>query len=93
MFGGLCFMVNEKLALGVMSGSDLLVRVDPARSDELLAIRGAEQAEMGTGRSMGPSWVAVRAQGIASDEELDFWVDVALQYNATPTDPDRPPPH
>lgn len=81
MFGALCFMVGEKLALGAMSDGGLLVRVDPTRSDELLAREGAEQAEMGAGRSMGPSWIRVSAEAVAKKGELTFWTAVALEYN------------
>ncbi len=82
MFGGLCFMVNEKLVVGVMKGGELLVRTDPDRFDDLLAVDGARQAEMGAGRSMGRSWISVSAEGIATDESLEFWVHEALTYNS-----------
>lgn len=85
MFGGLCFMVDEKLALGVMKGGELLVRTDPDRSEELLAIDGARQAEMGAGRSMGRSWISVSPEGIATEEALKLWVDEALAYNTAIT--------
>ncbi len=81
MFGALCFMVAEKLTIGVMSDGALLVRANPARSDELLAMDGAAQAEMGHGRSMGKSWVRVEASAVQMQEPLAFWVDVALEYN------------
>lgn len=83
MFGGVCFMVRGKMALGVMSDGALLVRVDPARSDELLARQGTQQAEMGKGRSMGPSWLTVAPASVGSDAELGFWVDVAIAHNHT----------
>ena len=81
MFGALCFMVGEKMALSAFSNGALLVRVDPDRSDELLAVQGAEQAEMGRGRSMGPSWISVSAEAVADDASLAFWMGVALEYN------------
>ncbi len=81
MFGALCFMVKEKLAMGAMSEGDLLVRIDPAQSEDLLARDGAEQAEMGQGRSMGTSWIRVAAASVQTEESLKFWVDAALRYN------------
>ncbi len=81
MFGALCFMVAEKLAIGVMSDGALLVRADPERADQLLAIDGASQAKMGTGRPMGRSWIRVAASAVQMQESLGFWVDVALEYN------------
>ncbi|MEP7159477.1 MAG: TfoX/Sxy family protein [Dermatophilaceae bacterium] len=82
MFGGVSFMVNEKMALSVMSNGDLLVRTDPERADVLLAVDGARPAEMGVGRSMGKSWITVAGVSIATDEALRFWVDETLAYNA-----------
>ena len=81
MFGGTCFMVRDKLALGVMSDGALLVRVDPLRSVELLDMPGAQRAEMGHGRSMGNSWLTVASAAVSTDQELGFWVDAAIAYN------------
>ena len=81
MFGGLSFLVNEKMVASVRSDGDLLVRVDPERSPELATLPGARPAEMGAGRAMGPGWMCVAEEAIATDEQLSFWVDVALEYN------------
>jgi TfoX/Sxy family transcriptional regulator of competence genes len=35
MFGGLCFMVNDKMCVGVEQGR-LMVRFDPALTDEVM---------------------------------------------------------
>ena len=59
MFGGLSFMVNNKMIVNVRRSGDLLVRVDPHRSPELVADHGARPAEMGAGRPMGPGWLDV----------------------------------
>jgi TfoX/Sxy family transcriptional regulator of competence genes len=81
MFGGLSFMVNDKMILNVRRSGDLLVRVDPHRSPELVADHGARPAEMGKGRAMGPSWLDVAADVTASDAQLRFWIDVAMEFN------------
>lgn len=83
MFGGLCFILDEKLVLGVMKDGALLVRIDPERSTDLLAVDGAQQAEMGAGRSMGKSWISVSAAGIATEQSLTFWMNEALAYHRT----------
>lgn len=81
MFGGLSFMVNEKMVVSVLRDGDLLVRVDPGRNEELVALPGAGQAEMGAGRTMGPGWIHVAGDAIATEERLSFWIAVALAYN------------
>jgi TfoX/Sxy family transcriptional regulator of competence genes len=82
MFGGRCFMVNDKMVVAVLKDGDLLVRADPERNGELLSRPGAQPAEMGGGRTMGPSWISVAGDAVATDGELTFWTDVALAYNA-----------
>ena len=81
MFGGLSFMVNDKMIVNVRRGGDLLVRVDPSRSPELVADHGARFAEMGAGRTMGPGWIDVSAELTATDNQLRFWLDVAMEFN------------
>ncbi|NDL55755.1 TfoX/Sxy family protein [Phytoactinopolyspora mesophila] len=81
MFGGLSFMVNEKMVVAVHTDGDLLVRVDPERNGEFLEIAGARPAEMGAGRGMGPGWISVAQKALGTDTELSFWVGVAREYN------------
>lgn len=82
MFGGLSFMVNEKMVVAVGGDGDLLVRIDPKRNEELVARPGATPAEMGAGRSMGPGWIHVDEEALTTDDDLTFWLGVSLEYNA-----------
>lgn len=79
MFGSRSFMVDERLAVAAMKDGGLLVRVPSERHDELIGRPGARQAEMGAGRTMGPSWLTVSAEVIGTDEGLAFWLGVALE--------------
>ena len=88
MFGGLAFMVDERMVACVSSGGGaLLVRVSRSRDAEYLAVSGARRAEMGTGRSMGEGWIAVDDEALTDDRDLHFWIDAALQYNAEQSAP------
>ncbi|MHA7247007.1 TfoX/Sxy family protein [Arthrobacter tecti] len=89
MFGGLSFMVNGKMVVSVRRDGDLLVRVDPRRSAELLALSGARPAVMGADRPMGDGWISVGPEATATGEGLSFWVGVALEYNAHIRNEDR----
>ena len=73
MFGGLAFLVDGTMAVSVSSEGGLLVRVDPAleESDERAA--RARPFEMGGRRMSG--WRHVDVEGLATDEELRWWVD------------------
>jgi TfoX/Sxy family transcriptional regulator of competence genes len=84
MFGGLSFMVDEKLAVTANSRGDLMVRCDPARAGELLERDGAQWPEM-RGRRMSRGWIVVEASHLKSDEVLQSWIDEALAYNAEVT--------
>jgi hypothetical protein len=82
MFGGLAFMVADAMVVCVRGDGDLLVRANPGRADELLAREGARPAEMGAGRPMGPSWIAVGPEGLQRSEDLERWIAVALEHRA-----------
>jgi TfoX/Sxy family transcriptional regulator of competence genes len=83
MFGGLAFMVEEKMVACVSGGGGaLLVRVSRSRDPEYLQVAGARRAEMGAGRSMGEGWITVDREALEDGGALRFWIDAALQYNA-----------
>ena len=82
MFGGISFMVDDKMVVNVRRDGRLLVRVDPDRGPALVAENGARRAEMGAGRDMGPGWLDVSSELVAADEQLRFWIDTALDYTA-----------
>lgn len=87
MFGGRCFMVDEKLVVSAMKRGDLLVRIPPERHAELIAHPDVSQPEMGAGRSMGPGWVAVARGSIDTEERLRAWLEIALDHARTKTAP------
>lgn len=82
MFGGRASMVDDKMVVCVLRDENLLLRVDPERSDALLATTAAQRSEMGTGRRMSKSWLTVSTDAIGTEADLRFWIDIALQYNA-----------
>ena len=78
MFGGLCFMVNDKMALGVEK-ERLMVRLDPAKYDEVMGKEGCKPMDF-TGKVM-KGFVFVDADAITKKKKLDYWVQLALEYN------------
>lgn len=83
MFGGLSFMVHDKMVVAAQRDGDLLVRIAPGQHPELVARPGVSPAEMGTGRSMGPGWISVGRGAIAGDDQLVWWIDRAVTFNAS----------
>jgi TfoX/Sxy family transcriptional regulator of competence genes len=77
MFGGLAFVVNGNMAVGV-HGDDLIVRLAPDQTEEALAEPGVRVFDM-TGRPM-KGWVLVGPGALAGDEELGAWVTRGLDF-------------
>jgi TfoX/Sxy family transcriptional regulator of competence genes len=77
MFGGLSFMVDERMAVAAGRDGDLLVRTDPAAYDDLLQ-QGGQPAYMGKDRPMGPGWINVPSSNIQDMEALAYWVRVGI---------------
>lgn len=78
MMGGLCFMVDEKMCVGV-SEDRLMVRLNPKDYDAMLERPGAEPMDF-TGRPMqGYLWVF--EEGLRGAEGLEFWLEEALKFN------------
>lgn len=71
MFGGLAFMVEGNMAVGII-GDGLLVRTGKTGQDEALAKPHARSMQMGN-RTMG-GFVVVDPPGLAADEDLDGWI-------------------
>ncbi len=80
MFGGLAFLVNGNMAASASGQGGILLRVDPAETDALIADPHAERAVMG-GREMD-GWLRVDAAAVAEDDDLRRWVGYGLAYVA-----------
>lgn len=78
MFGGLCFMVNDKMCLAVES-QRLMVRLDPAKYETVLEKNGCTPMDF-TGKVM-KGYVFVDTDVLNTKKELKYWVDLALEYN------------
>ena len=84
MMGGLIFMVNNKMCIGVdidkTTGMDrLMVRVGKAAHEQLLFEKGSQQMDF-TGRVMR-GFLFIGPEGFDADEDLDFWMQKALEFN------------
>jgi len=76
MFGGLAFLVAGNMAVAARGRGGLMVRVDPARLDTLLAAGNARPVEM-RGRELR-GWVDVDAEALRSQRELAHWVELGV---------------
>ncbi len=78
MFGGLAFLAGGKMAIAASGQGGLMVRVDPADTEALLAEPGVGVLEM-RGRPLD-GWVRVDAGAIPSERELEAWVRRGVEY-------------
>jgi TfoX/Sxy family transcriptional regulator of competence genes len=78
MFGGLAFLINGNMSVGVSGQGGLMVRVDPEQTDALVAKRHARPFEM-RGREMR-GWLRIDAEGVRTKRQLEPWVRRGLAY-------------
>ncbi len=78
MMGGLCFMVDGKMYVGVEKDR-LMVRLDPAVEAEALGRPGCTPMDF-TGRPM-KGYVFVHPEGYESEQALRHWLALALDFN------------
>lgn len=74
MFGGLAFLVAGRLAVAASSQGGLLVRVDPARLDRLLATGHAAPMQMG-GRVVR-GWLRIDGTHLRTTRQLAKWIEI-----------------
>ena len=78
MFGGLAFLIGGNMAVAASGQGGVLVRVDPAQSDKLVATTHARLMEM-RGRSM-QGWLRVDADDLRTKRQLARWVALGTTY-------------
>lgn len=71
MFGGIAFMVNGNMAVGV-SGDELMVRVGKEAHDEFVSLPGARPFDK-SGRPMR-GWLSVAPEGFPTPKRFAEWV-------------------
>jgi TfoX/Sxy family transcriptional regulator of competence genes len=78
MFGGLCFMVNGKMCVGVEQ-ERLMLRIGPEVYEEALEKEGCMPMDF-TGKVM-KGYVFVDKDVLATKKQLSYWMQLALDFN------------
>ena len=78
MFGGLCFLVDDKMLMGVEK-QRLMVRIDREDEPKALKKKGAKPMDF-TGRVM-KGFLFVDDKAVDMDDDLEYWVNLCLKYN------------
>lgn len=84
MMGGLCFMVDNKMCVGVdidktTGDSRIMARIGEDKYQQALQKNGCSEFNI-TGKAM-KGFVFVSSEGIDMQEDLEYWVQLCLDYN------------
>jgi len=77
MFGGICFLVNGHMALGLVN-NDLMIRVKPDDIEKLLSLPHVRKMDF-TGRPL-KGFLYIGAKGTKSDKALRKWVLKSVKF-------------
>lgn len=78
MFGGLCFMVDDKMCVGV-NVDEIMARINPDKYQESLQKEGCREMNF-TGRPK-KGYVFLTDEAIDLDGNLHYWLQLALDFN------------
>ena len=78
MFGGLAFLIDGNMAVGVSGQGGLMARVHPDETEALMGRPHARPFEM-RGREM-KGWLRVDPAGVRTKRQLEPWVRRGVAY-------------
>lgn len=78
MMGGIAFMLNGKMCVGVVK-DEMMCRIDPDLYKEVLEKQGCREMDF-TGRPM-KGWIFVDDTGMKSKKDFDYWLNLSLDFN------------
>ncbi len=79
MMGGLTFMLNDKMCIGIIK-DEMMCRIAPEMQDIVLEKTGCRIMDF-TGRPM-KGYVMVDDTGMKSQKEFEYWINLCLEFNS-----------
>lgn len=79
MMGGLTFMYNDKMCVGIIR-DELMCRIDPALHNEVVEKRGCRTMDFTKHPMRG--YIMIDESGMRTLAELDYWLGLALDFNS-----------
>ena len=79
MFGGVCFMLNGKMCVGVVK-DEMMCRINPEVYSAALEKEGCREMVF-TGRPM-KGYVYVSDEGMKTKKDFDYWINLCLDFNS-----------
>ncbi len=78
MMGGLTFMVNDKMCVGIIK-DEMMCRIDPDLHDTVVEMTGCRTMDF-TRRPMR-GYILIEDTGMKTREEFEYWINLALEFN------------
>jgi TfoX/Sxy family transcriptional regulator of competence genes len=79
MMGGIVFMYNGKMCVGVIK-DDMMCRIDPAIHNELVEKRGCRTMDFTKRPMIG--YVLIDETGMKSEKDFEYWITLCLDFNS-----------
>ena len=79
MMGGLTFMVNDKMCVGVLK-DEMMCRIDPDFHENAIEKTGCRTMDF-TKRPMR-GYVLIDSSGMRTQKDLDYWINLSLEFNS-----------
>lgn len=83
MFGGIAFMINDKMCVGV-DKDDMILRCAPEMTDELLKKTGARHFDL-SGKPSMKGWLLIGTDGTNNKKSFEFWMETGIEANKKAT--------
>lgn len=78
MMGGLTFMYNGKMCVGIIK-DELMCRIDPAFHEEAVEKTGCRTMDFTKRPMIG--YVLIDESGMKSKKDFDYWINLSLDFN------------
>src|SRR5687767_9328965 len=78
MMGGLTFMVNDKMCIGIIK-DEMMCRIDPALHEVAIEKMGCRTMDFTKRPMMG--YVMVDDSGMKSKKDIEYWINLSLDFN------------
>jgi len=78
MMGGLTFMYNGKMCVGIIK-DELMCRIDPEQHETVMEKPGCRMMDF-TAKPM-KGYYLIDETGMKTQADFDYWIDLALAFN------------
>ena len=78
MMGGLVFMVNDKMCIGIIK-DEMMCRIDRNFHETAIEMRGCRTMDFTKRPMIG--YVLIDETGMKTNAEFDYWINLCLDFN------------